>query len=905
LNPSWVLISSVTPTYQNVGQQLVYSISLTNTGNEPISGITVSDPQATTGPTLESGDTGNDLILGIGEIWVYSSSRTVTQADIDAGSIASTTTASGTPNAGTLPNATSSVPSTAVQLPSWTTTLTSPTPTFSQPGDPINYNLTISNTGNVSINSVIAALAKVSTGPTLQSGDDGDNKLEPGETWQYQATYLTAQADLNAGSVLNTSTFNGTPAGGFLGAATANRTTVATPLPSWTIDMVSNTPSFQALGNTVSFTITLANTGNVPITGIMLNDPQADTGPTLVSGDVGSDNVMGIGETWEYAVTSTIVQGDLDAGELVNTVTASGTPAQGTLAVVSDVVLVPAAIFPDWVMVKVATTTSYDSPGDALNYLILLTNTGNETITAVTVSDTKATTGPTYSSGDVDTDNVLDPGETWTYNASYQTTQADVDNGTVSNTADATGTPAQGSLHNVSASATVSATLNPAWTMNQVVTPLSYSMPGNTIQYQATLANTGNVSLNSVILNESKVTSAITLQSGDLDSDLVLDVGESWVYSASYQVTQADLDAGSFEALASATATPAGGTLAPVTNSQTVTAIQTPAWTIQKVALTPTYAAPGNMVTYEVRIRNTGNVTINTVSLTESNTTTPNVLTSGDGNANTKLDVSEEWVFQSTYTVTLADVTAGSVASVTTATGMPAGGTLTTLTANASATAVQTPAWSITKTSDKQQYDVLGEVITYTIEVANTGNVPISVTSVTDDKVSTPPVYKTGDSNGDGLLSLGEKWTYTATYVVTQNDLIVGSIAGTTTAVGTPQAGAVSSVSASTTVLANWKVSASAIDLEPSEGFSPNGDGINDFWWIKDIEAFPDNTVSVYNSIGSLVFQVSGYNNNDIRFEGIANQSVQGSNQLISGTYYYYIDVAGQRRISGYFTLLR
>jgi hypothetical protein len=61
----------------------------------------------------------------------------------------------------------------------------------------------------------------------------------------------------------------------------------------------------------------------------------------------------------------------------------------------------------------------------------------------------------------------------------------------------------------------------------------------------------------------------------------------------------------------------------------------------------------------------------------------------------------------------------------------------------------------------------------------------------------------------------------------------------------------------------------------------------------------------VYNSIGSLVFQVSGYNNNDIRFEGIANQSVQGSNQLISGTYYYYIDVAGQRRISGYFTLLR
>jgi gliding motility-associated-like protein/uncharacterized repeat protein (TIGR01451 family) len=905
LNPSWVLISSVTPTYQSVGQQLIYSMSLTNTGNEPISSITVSDPQATTGPTLVSGDTGNDLILGTGEVWVYSSSRLVTQADIDAGAITATFTASGTPGAGTLPNATSSVPSTAVQLPSWTTTLSSTTPTFSQPGDPINYTLTISNTGNVSINSVIAAITKASSGPSFQSGDDGDNMLEPGETWQYQAGYLITQADLDAGSVLNTSSFTGTPAGGSLGAASANQTTLATPIPSWTIGKVSNTPSFRAIGDVVSFTITVANTGNVSISGVMLNDPQADSGPTLTSGDVGNDNVMGVGETWVYAATSTIVQADLDAGELVNTITASGTPAQGTLADVSDVSLVPASIFPDWVMVKVATVITYDSPGETLNYLILLTNTGNETISSVTVNDAKATTGPTYSSGDVDADNVLDPGETWTYNASYQTTQADVDNGVVSNTADATGTPAQGSLHSVSASATVSATLNPAWTMTHVVTPLTYSAPGNTILYQVTLANTGNVSLTNVLLTESKVTSAITLQSGDLDSDLVLDVGESWVYSASYDATQADLDAGSFEALASATATPAGGILAPATSSQMATAIQTPAWTIQKVTLTPSYTVPDNTVTYQVRLRNTGNVTINTVSLTESNTTTPNVLTSGDANADNKLDVNEEWVFESTYLVTLADVTAGSVASVTTATGVPAGGILPELSATAEATAVQAPAWSIAKTSDKQQYDDLDEVITYTIEVSNTGNIPISITSVADDKVTTPPAYTAGDGNADGLLSLGEKWIYTATYVVAQHDLIVGSIASTATAVGTPEAGTVSPVSASTIILAGWKTSSSGIVLDPAEGFSPNGDGINDFWWIKDIEAFPNNTVWVYNSIGSLIFKTSGYDNTNNRFDGLANQNVAGSSTLNAGTYYYVIEIAGQNRLSGYFTLLK
>jgi gliding motility-associated-like protein len=637
----------------------------------------------------------------------------------------------------------------------------------------------------------------------------------------------------------------------------------------------------------------------------MLNDPQADSGPTLTSGDTGSDNVMGVGETWVYAATSTVVQADLDAGELVNTITASGTPAQGTLADVSDVALVPASIFPDWVMVKVATAITYDSPGETLNYLILLTNTGNETITAVTVSDTKATTGPTYSSGDVDADNVLDPGETWTYNASYQTTQADVDNGAVSNTANATGTPAQGSLHGVSASATVSATLNPAWTMTHVVTPLTYSAPGNTILYQVTLANTGNVSLTNVLLTESKVTSAVTLLSGDLDSDLVLDVGESWVYSASYDATQADLDTGSFEALASATATPAGGSLASLSDSQAVTAIQSPDWTIQKVALTPTYTVPGNTVTYQVRLRNKGNVTINTVSLTESNTTTPNVLISGDTNADNKLDVNEEWVFESTYLVTLADVTAGSVASVTTATGVPAGGILAELSVTAEATAVQAPAWSMAKTSDQQQYDELNEVITYTIEVSNTGNIPISITSVSDDKVTTPPAYTAGDSNADGLLSLGEKWIYTATYVVAQHDLIVGSITATATAVGTPQAGALSPVSASTSVLASWKASSSGIDLDPSEGLSPNGDGINDFWWVKNIEAFPENKVSIYGANGSLIYEVRGYNNSTIRFEGTANQTVTGSQNLTSGTYYYLIEIAGQNMLSGYFTLLK
>src|SRR5690606_10931273 len=39
-------------------------------------------------------------------------------------------------------------------------------------------------------------------------------------------------------------------------------------------------------------------------------------------------------------------------------------------------------------------------------------------------------------------------------------------------------------------------------------------------------------------------------------------------------------------------------------------------------------------------------------------------------------------------------------------------------------------------------------------------------------------------------------------------------------------------------------------------GFSPNGDGINDFWKIEGIGDYPDNKVSIYNRWGDMVFQI-------------------------------------------------
>ena len=82
-------------------------------------------------------------------------------------------------------------------------------------------------------------------------------------------------------------------------------------------------------------------------------------------------------------------------------------------------------------------------------------------------------------------------------------------------------------------------------------------------------------------------------------------------------------------------------------------------------------------------------------------------------------------------------------------------------------------------------------------------------------------------------------------------------------------------------------------------GFSPNGDEINDAWVIENIEAFPNNTVSVYNRSGKLVFRQRNYNNT---FIGISNQ-LNGNSaiKLPVGPYIFLIDLGdGSKPVRGW-----
>ncbi|HCQ29485.1 MAG TPA: hypothetical protein DIU39_04300 [Flavobacteriales bacterium] len=71
-------------------------------------------------------------------------------------------------------------------------------------------------------------------------------------------------------------------------------------------------------------------------------------------------------------------------------------------------------------------------------------------------------------------------------------------------------------------------------------------------------------------------------------------------------------------------------------------------------------------------------------------------------------------------------------------------------------------------------------------------------------------------------------------------------------------------------------------------GFTPNGDGDNDEWYIDYIYLYPDNKVAIFDRWGVLVWKADGYNNKDVVWKG--DNNVTGD-KLSNGTYFYVIKV--------------
>ena len=80
-------------------------------------------------------------------------------------------------------------------------------------------------------------------------------------------------------------------------------------------------------------------------------------------------------------------------------------------------------------------------------------------------------------------------------------------------------------------------------------------------------------------------------------------------------------------------------------------------------------------------------------------------------------------------------------------------------------------------------------------------------------------------------------------------------------------------------------------DLIIYNAVSPNGDGINDSFYIKGINKYPDNRVEIYNRWGVKVYDATSYNENDVMFKGYSDgrSTVKRGEGLPAGTYFYVL----------------
>ncbi len=86
-------------------------------------------------------------------------------------------------------------------------------------------------------------------------------------------------------------------------------------------------------------------------------------------------------------------------------------------------------------------------------------------------------------------------------------------------------------------------------------------------------------------------------------------------------------------------------------------------------------------------------------------------------------------------------------------------------------------------------------------------------------------------------------------------------------------------------------------------GISPNGDGLNDFFELRNIGILePANKVSIYTRWGDKVYEVENYDNDQKKFIGLN----ENGNELTSGVYFYKVKFAsGKEDVTGYLTIKR
>ena len=280
---SLILVKTPSPTtYTTVGQVINYSYKLQNVGP-----VNLTAPYAVTDDKATVTCPQTPTPLTPGAFITCTASYTMTQADLNAGHV--TNLATGTAKDSVSPFATvtsnqATATVDAVQTPSLALTKSGLLDTSVVPpsgranvGDKINYTLTATNSGNVTLTNVSISDPKLGT---LSCTPPQPTTLVPNGTLSCTGSYTLTQTDIDAGKVDNTATVNGTDTNNQPVTKTADASVPVPQAPSLdldkqgTLDKTVVPPADRVdAGDMIHYTLTATNSGNVTLTGVAISDP--------------------------------------------------------------------------------------------------------------------------------------------------------------------------------------------------------------------------------------------------------------------------------------------------------------------------------------------------------------------------------------------------------------------------------------------------------------------------------------------------------------------------------------------------------------------------------------------------------------------------------------------------------
>jgi uncharacterized repeat protein (TIGR01451 family) len=198
--------------------------------------------------------------------------------------------------------------------------------TISAPGT-LTYTITVANAGVAALtgptitDSLLlgAAARTLTSGPTLSSGDSNSNgQVDTTETWVYTATFAVPQADIDlGGTYANTATFDTAET---IAHTSNTATTAITQSPALSIDKswAFASPGDDAdgdgladVGDLITYTYAVTNTGNVTVTGVSVNDTHNGYG-SLSAITPASVASLAPAATALFTATYTAIQADID-----------------------------------------------------------------------------------------------------------------------------------------------------------------------------------------------------------------------------------------------------------------------------------------------------------------------------------------------------------------------------------------------------------------------------------------------------------------------------------------------------------------------------------------------------------------------------------------------------------------